>query len=241
MDLKRYLTEKEREELENLMAVRDPHLIGPMQGSLARVHGFLTSVVSGPIVMPSKWIPLVFGDDDDHPWEGMDQAQRAVNLLMRFYNEISSDLGPGGRQYSILIDRIRDDPDTFDLADPWCIGYTLGFVLHEDAWKEAMEAPELRQAFQPILLMAQEKNAPEIDPDENPQTYAAMRAALPMCAVEIYEWWRKKLPVSFRSPAERPAFSGTVRRTSPKISPNAPCPCGSGKKYKRCCSALRAV
>ena len=27
----------------------------------------------------------------------------------------------------------------------------------------------------------------------------------------------------------------TVRRTSPKISRNAPCPCGSGKKYKLCC------
>jgi uncharacterized protein YchJ len=24
-------------------------------------------------------------------------------------------------------------------------------------------------------------------------------------------------------------------RTSPKIGRNVPCPCGSGKKYKRCC------
>ena len=29
-----------------------------------------------------------------------------------------------------------------------------------------------------------------------------------------------------------------VKRESEKISPNAPCPCGSGKKYKKCC-ALR--
>ncbi|HMJ09835.1 MAG TPA: SEC-C metal-binding domain-containing protein [Polyangiaceae bacterium] len=26
-----------------------------------------------------------------------------------------------------------------------------------------------------------------------------------------------------------------VRRAAPKINPNEPCPCGSGKKYKRCC------
>ena len=26
-----------------------------------------------------------------------------------------------------------------------------------------------------------------------------------------------------------------IRRTSPKIRPNDPCPCGSGKKYKKCC------
>jgi len=30
---------------------------------------------------------------------------------------------------------------------------------------------------------------------------------------------------------------GTVRRTGKKIGRNAPCPCGSGKKYKKCCGA----
>ncbi|MGH8021636.1 MAG: YchJ family protein [Opitutaceae bacterium] len=29
----------------------------------------------------------------------------------------------------------------------------------------------------------------------------------------------------------------TVRRETPKIGRNDPCPCGSGKKYKRCCGA----
>jgi preprotein translocase subunit SecA len=27
----------------------------------------------------------------------------------------------------------------------------------------------------------------------------------------------------------------TIRRTKPKVKPNEPCPCGSGKKYKKCC------
>ena len=29
--------------------------------------------------------------------------------------------------------------------------------------------------------------------------------------------------------------SGTVRRDEPKVGRNDPCPCGSGKKYKKCC------
>lgn len=29
----------------------------------------------------------------------------------------------------------------------------------------------------------------------------------------------------------------TVRRENPKVGRNDPCPCGSGKKYKRCCGA----
>jgi hypothetical protein len=38
-------------------------------------------------------------------------------------------------------------------------------------------------------------------------------------------------------PSFRPVFprQEPLRRTGPKVGPNAPCPCGSGKKYKRCC------
>jgi uncharacterized protein len=241
MDLKRRLTKKERDELENLMEVRDPHFAGPMQGSITRVHGFLTSIISGPMVVPSEWIPVIFGGgEEDDAWETMQQAQRAMSLVMRFYNEISSDLGPGGRRYSILIDRIGDRPDTLDLADDWCRGYTLGFVLREDEWKEAMEAPELREAFLPILLMAHPKKAPELDPFESPEKHAAMLDVLPNCAVEIYEWWRR----TFMAPLPETLHqtnSGTIRRTATKVSANAPCPCGSGRKYKRCCSSLHVV
>jgi cell division septum initiation protein DivIVA len=45
-------------------------------------------------------------------------------------------------------------------------------------------------------------------------------------------------PVLDLVPAEQPpiSLSGyTVRRAVPRISRNEPCPCGSGKKYKRCC------
>lgn len=31
----------------------------------------------------------------------------------------------------------------------------------------------------------------------------------------------------------------TVRREGPKIGRNDPCPCGSGKKYKKCCGAAK--
>jgi SEC-C motif-containing protein len=29
----------------------------------------------------------------------------------------------------------------------------------------------------------------------------------------------------------------TIRRSTPKVGRNEPCPCGSGKKYKKCCGA----
>ena len=30
----------------------------------------------------------------------------------------------------------------------------------------------------------------------------------------------------------------TIRRAAPKVRRNDPCPCGSGKKYKKCCGKL---
>jgi uncharacterized protein YecA (UPF0149 family) len=39
-------------------------------------------------------------------------------------------------------------------------------------------------------------------------------------------------------PAQRPeAAAGTFRRDNPKVGRNDPCPCGSGKKFKKCCGA----
>jgi preprotein translocase subunit SecA len=43
------------------------------------------------------------------------------------------------------------------------------------------------------------------------------------------------------TPVGQPAKPSTVRRTQPKVGRNDPCPCGSGKKYKRCCGATSAV
>jgi preprotein translocase subunit SecA len=43
------------------------------------------------------------------------------------------------------------------------------------------------------------------------------------------------------TPVGQPAKPTTVRRSQPKVGRNDPCPCGSGKKYKRCCGAATAV
>jgi uncharacterized protein len=239
VDLRSRLSGQERDELETLMEVRDPSLDGPMQGSITRVHGLLTSIVSGPMVMPSEWLPVIFYDPDEVGWESPEQARRAMSLIMRFHNEIASDLGSGGRQYSIIVDRIGDGADALELADDWCRGYALGIAMREDEWKEAMELPELQEAFLPILAIAHGEK-PGLDPIKNAQPYQAMVDVLPECAVEISDWWREQRVASMQSRAE-PSRFGTVRRVGPKVSPNASCPCGSGKKYKRCCSGLRAL
>jgi predicted aspartyl protease len=53
----------------------------------------------------------------------------------------------------------------------------------------------------------------------------------------------KKTVFSFRFPSidkidfvkQKPTMPTTAKKTVPKVGRNAPCPCGSGKKYKKCC------
>ena len=45
---------------------------------------------------------------------------------------------------------------------------------------------------------------------------------------------RKRRTVEGRG-GDQAVKRGTVRRDRPKVGRNDPCPCGSGKKYKKCC------
>lgn len=47
--------------------------------------------------------------------------------------------------------------------------------------------------------------------------------------------WMKKHPEVLRG--GETVKVDTVRREEPKVGRNDPCPCGSGKKYKKCCGA----
>ena len=45
--------------------------------------------------------------------------------------------------------------------------------------------------------------------------------------------------MDFELTQDQRAMVNTVRElVQDKIKPNAPCPCGSGKKFKKCCGAV---
>ena len=44
-------------------------------------------------------------------------------------------------------------------------------------------------------------------------------------------------PPSAQEDSEAPKIATPVVRDAPKVGRNVPCPCGSGKKYKKCCGA----
>jgi len=51
---------------------------------------------------------------------------------------------------------------------------------------------------------------------------------------EVKKWLKKHPEVANGGDVQKVE---TVKRAEPKVGRNEPCPCGSGKKYKKCCGA----
>jgi uncharacterized protein len=83
----------------------------------------------------------------------------------------------------------------------------------------------------PILALcgdAQGGSPLELDPEEDADLLAEAPELIPACVVGIDGFWKRR--------RDQPK-AGPGRAKSPKIGRNDPCPCGSGRKYKRYCGA----
>jgi hypothetical protein len=57
---------------------------------------------------------------------------------------------------------------------------------------------------------------------------------IPACVMEIAGYWRRRGPNQISMPfGPGPQFE--PKRAASKVGCNDPCPCGSGKKFKKCC------
>ena len=72
----------------------------------------------------------------------------------------------------------------------------------------------------------------EIDPEK---LYYNMVEAKASWLYELPQWTEILSAETRTELYKKQKASGTVRRQGHKIYPNDPCPCGSGKKYKKCC------
>jgi len=112
------------------------------------------------------------------------------------------------------------------------------FALFQDM-RGRIEAEIVRYLFWLRPVMDQDVPAPVVSPLQRRATPLTMShpAAEP---VPAFAAARSQAAPAGPSAAPRPARTGgddvikTVRREEPKVGRNDPCPCGSGKKYKKC-------
>jgi len=202
------------------------------------LDGFLTAIVSGPVMLsPSVWLPRVWGDTakDTPKFKNRKQADRITSLIMRHLNGIIWSLYQDADTFKPVFDSrfIEDDPHEYIDAEMWAYGYICGIELQGLSWKPFFDEPANLVVLRPIHLLG----ADEVTEEEQALTVTlAQREALskqiPASAVWIYRFWQPYR----RAVAER-TIATSYQRENPKIGRNDPCPCGSGKKYKKCCGA----
>jgi uncharacterized protein len=203
---------------------------------LATLEGFPTAMVIGPnIIRPSQWIPWIWDRIDGRvapPFEDLDEANAMLGLVMRLHNG--------------LIDRFRTDPEGFRPvyldgaqwgASEWCEGFMIGTRLDADTWSLLMVADKTLLA--PFLRLGTDDGLERTLRDEDGERW--VEAILPSL-VKIHAFWLERRqsardPRGLRTGAPPPLEQQPVVRTTPKVGRNDLCPCGSGKKYKKCCGA----
>lgn len=186
------------------------------------LHGFLTAVISGPeMVMPSEFFPEIWHEPE---FETMNQAQDISSIVLRLYNDISGSLRTGDFE-PLLLEKPQEHGDPVPIPDGWCAGYIRGMKLRVESWQPHLS--KLSDWFFPISTfgLAHDEEVEEILLPKTLEEHAALVEKISESAIEIARYFRKHGPSPVRS----------VMRAAPKIGRNDPCPCGSGKKYKKCC------
>jgi uncharacterized protein len=189
--------------------------------SLEMLDGFLTALVISPeLVMPSEYLPWVWGEDDEGPdWDSQEQAEYVIGLLAKHWNAIAERRLKSAKHRPII--------DTFGVAmpgDEWAEGFLRGIDMRAEAWEPLFDD---RQADYTVLsILALCDGSPE-EEQITEEMRGAILTQLPMTLQMIAAYWSGQAPPLPRSEPIRSA----------KVGRNAPCPCGSGKKYKKCCGS----
>ena len=201
--------------------------------TLDRLDGYLHALAIGPqTIMPSQWLPKVWGEDSAMmpPMDKLEQLNHIMGLLMRHYNGIISGFEQkppfvvpywGIRKY---------ETGVFEDAEGWACGFTEGVALNRAAWKPLFDTPQGQQWYWPIGLLGED--AFSADQDEltrTPELRQELTHEIEDSLVNIHAFW---LPLR-QAIYERE----TSQRLRSKVGRNEPCPCGSGKKFKKCCGS----
>jgi uncharacterized protein len=205
------------------------------------LDGFLTAIASGPAMpKPSEWISRVWGPtaDDVPTFESAAQAERITALIMRHMNAIGWSLHQEPEFFEPVFDMQVYEGDEREYMDGemWAHGYMTGIDMQRDRWNTLFESKQGPVALRPIYLLgASDVTEAEEELVKTPAQREEFSKQIPASVGLIYKFW---------APQRRAAdiANGKIPEDAiPKISRNAPCPCGSGRKFKKCCGASQGV
>jgi len=201
--------------------------------NIEQLDGFFAALIAGPDVVPqSEYLPEVFGGEmsDTCAFTDLGEANEILGLLMRHWNWIAATLHKGDAYLPVLL----DDDDGVCRGNDWSQGFMRGVEMRKESWAELILDEEQCGWMIPVLTLYHEHDEdPElrsgpIEPEKREDIILEMAAGI----VGAYRYFRRH-----QQPAATP-YRAEPHRGRIKIGRNDLCPCGSGRKYKRCCGGV---
>lgn len=194
---------------------------------ISELDGFLAGIVVCPdLIMPSEWLPMLWGggDDDAAPvFDSTMHAEKLVGLVMQHYNATANDLQRGRFAPVFDVDTRHDEI----LWELWIDGFETAMRLRPQSWAKIADDEDTRTALAGLITLA------EINRGDSSLPEAEIHD-LNEKAPDLIPHWVAILSAS-RINQHLAGQPGTPTPLFGKVGRNDPCPCGSGKKYKKCC------
>lgn len=185
--------------------------------------GFLTALAVAPERLAvSAYLPAILGDD--MVFDTLDHEQYIAELLERHFAAID---------HTLAMDEAIEPIVNYDVGIDgalWARGYLTGIEKTRAVWQPLTATRSVSERLiVPILALLPDEDAPE-----DAVLTVARRSELIKLLPDIIAATR-----AFFNDDEHPLLTAIKRpERRVKVGRNDPCPCGSGKKYKRCCGAV---
>ena len=196
---------------------------------LAELDGYLAGILVSPHQPePEDWLPEIWGGEGAQPFpDDPDRSAQLVALVHARQAEIVMALVAGDLAYDPVYEVTADGTIFWEA---WIEGFSRAMALGGKPWDALFDAGDeaLEKAFTGLLLyVALVRGVAKEDIDA---------AALEESAPEMIPWFLEIL-YRRRHGLDVADAQAAPLRLAVKAGRNDPCPCGSGRKYKKCCGA----
>ena len=208
--------------------------------TIAELDGYVAALIVCPdMILPSEWLPGVWGGE--HEFADVAAAEATIAAVMEHYNRIAGELAEHPEDY---VPVLEIDPNGGEILwEPWIDGFEQAMRLRPDAWEEIALSDDEEASASVSMIVALNDfyyGRSELT-EEAEDEFDRMAPGLIPEFVRNLNAWTKSRHTGIResSVAQPHVRFGQEEPTSfgRKVGRNEPCPCGSGRKYKRCCGA----
>ncbi len=200
---------------------------------LSEFDGFCAGLIVCPeMIPPSEWLPQVWGSAGTPEFDSEQALQSALDRIMEHYNDVARSLMSPEFEYGPVLE--KDERTDEVLWEMWVSGFESAMRLRMGAWQKIVESED-EEAGASVNMMLTLHGIAEGESDLPKSSIEDLRDKAPELITDMVialNRWTKGYPQSAR---DDEAFVSSIPFHGKKVGRNELCPCGSGKKYKRCC------